>query len=213
VTDSGVGIPDELRERIFEPFFTTKPEGKGTGLGLSVVHVIVRQHGGYVDVDSVVGRGTTFRVYLPVSTAVPVRVEASAPRGRIGGHETILAVDDEPIVRQTLQRMLERAGYRVLTAASGTEALELVRERGDEIDLLITDVVMPRLGGRELSRLVRELRPNLPVLLTSGYAGDTETGGTTEGSPEILAKPYQIAELDRRVRALLDQRSGPRSSS
>ena len=159
--------------RIFEPFFTTKEPGKGTGLGLSMVHGVVRQHGGEIRVRSVVGGGTTFEIYLPQVEAAPDASGAQEAGARpAAGHETILVVEDEEDVRALAREVLERQGYKVIEAADGAQALGICETSGDLIDGILTDVVMPRMGGRELVDRVRATRPAMPVLYMSGYTED-----------------------------------------
>ena len=172
VTDTGVGMTAEVRERAFEPFFTTKGAHRGTGLGLSTVYGIVQQHGGMVHVYSELGEGTTFKVYLPadsrLATDVGDKIESLPPRGR----ETILLAEDEERVRRVLVQILERAGYRTIAAADGVEAIRLLREQPEPVHLVLLDVVMPGLGGPETWEQMRGLRSGLRVLFTSGYADD-----------------------------------------
>jgi signal transduction histidine kinase len=196
VTDDGPGIPDHILPRIFDPFFTTKPPSKGTGLGLSTVHRIVRQCEGAIDVDSRNG-GTVFRVYLPEKTEggpeEPCRPSSSA---RLDGRgRTVLLVEDEPAVRSVASRVLRRAGFRVLEAEDGEEALRHLA-RADAVDLLLTDLVMPAMGGAALAATVRQDRPALPVIFTSGYADDHPelAAGLPEGGC-FLPKPYSPADL------------------
>ncbi|HEU4763370.1 MAG TPA: PAS domain S-box protein [Gemmatimonadales bacterium] len=204
VTDTGVGIPPEVQPHIFEPFFTTKPVGEGSGLGLSTVYGIVRQSGGTIWVYSEPGHGTTFKLYFPRWTG---EAPLTAPLPRTDtprGAETILLVEDEPAIRRLMDRALRALGYRVLTAAEPKEALARLAEAGS-VDLLVSDVVMPGMGGRELADLIRRDRPTLRVLFISGYTADVvfQQGGdrTREG---FLAKPFTPADLATRVRELLD---------
>jgi two-component system, cell cycle sensor histidine kinase and response regulator CckA len=205
VKDSGVGIDAATRARIFEPFFTTKEPGKGTGLGLSTAYGIVTQSGGQILVDSTVGEGTTFRVYLPrVDTASTISgrftvEEATGP----SGHETVLLVEDDNDVREFVQDVLRAHGYCVLAAMDGPRALALIEQHGGSIDLLITDVIMPRMMGSEVAARVVALRPSIKVLYISGYPGDAIV---RQGVPEhaFVQKPFSVTLLARRVRALLD---------
>lgn len=205
VTDSGSGIPDELLERIFDPFFTTKEVGRGTGLGLSICYSIVKQHQGFIDVDTGVERGTTFRIYLPIAemseTADPAsEVAAGVP----GGEETLLLVEDDPSVRISSRLLLEEFGYRVIDTGDGAEALEVLGRRAGEINLILSDVVMPRMSGMELRTRVLQRWPKLPMLFTSGYTFDTlEEHGA--GDVEVIEKPAKPAELLLRIRELLDR--------
>ena len=207
VSDTGHGIPPEILPRIWEPFFTTKEPGKGTGLGLAVVHGIVEQAGGCALVTSEVGRGTTFKVFLP---SVEGRAAASRPvrgwRALPQGTETVLVVEDEAGVRALAVHVLAGCGYTVLDAADGEEALRLARQQPGRIELLVTDVVMPRLGGRELAAQLLARDPRLRILYLSGYADDAEVRlGVEQGEVGFLAKPFFPSELAHKVRQLLDR--------
>lgn len=214
VTDTGTGMPPEIRARLFEPFFTTKEEGKGTGLGLATSHGIVRQSGGHIAVYSEVGIGTTFRVFIPrTSEPLPAPVPVPARLGGVrGGTETILFVEDDPIVRQVGAMALTSLGYRVVEASHGAEALQKLAEArrvGDAPGrpaLLVTDVVMPEMGGPELARRMRETT-TIPVLYTSGYTHEAIARTTllSEDGAAFLAKPYSLALLAERVRQMLDE--------
>ena len=207
VSDTGVGMDEETQHRVFEPFFTTKPEGQGTGLGLATVYGIVKQSGGYIWLYSEPGRGTTLRAYLPrvdepAETARPVGPPAEAPRG----HETILVVEDTETLREVIRETLEERGYTVLLASNGEEALALARERDGPIDLLLTDVVMPKLGGGDLARLLSALRSGMRVLYMSGYTnGAISQHGVLGGGVMLLEKPFTGSTLARAVREALDR--------
>jgi two-component system, cell cycle sensor histidine kinase and response regulator CckA len=208
VTDTGCGMDREVQARIFEPFFTTKPVGQGTGLGLSTVYGIVKQSDGFVWAYSEPEQGTTFKVYLPQvgpgRSIGQLEDRAGAPRG---GTETILLVEDEPMVRGLASRGLREYGYRVLEAADGEQALRLANDFGPGIDLVISDLVMPLLGGRELGRQLAQLDPTLPVLYISGYTGDDvlRRGLMDPGAP-FQPKPFSAEGLAHRVREMLDAR-------
>ena len=208
VSDSGTGMPEEVKARLFEPFFTTKPAGKGTGLGLVTCQTIVRQSGGYIEVDTELDRGTTFRVYLPrVSqhgSAAPETATKDAPVPY--GTETLLIVEDEPAVRLLAQGVLQTFGYDVLVALNGQDALRVAREhQGQRIALVIADVVMPRMGGTELAAWLRALDPQLKVLFSSGYTEEAlAAAGTSSTGVDFLPKPYTPLGLARKVREMLD---------
>jgi CheY-like chemotaxis protein len=204
VRDTGQGMPPEVRERVFEPFFTTKQHG--TGLGLATVYGIARQHGGFVDVESEPGRGSAFHVFFPLAPASAVAVEAPerAPGPLPGGDETLLLVEDEDAVRHATRLLLERLGYRVLAARDGAEGLATAASFDGPIHLLVTDVVMPRMSGRELARAIVAHRPGLPVLYVSGYSREVVTGhGLLEPGLRLLQKPFDPMELAQAVRELL----------
>jgi signal transduction histidine kinase/CheY-like chemotaxis protein len=206
VSDTGTGIPHEIRSQIFEPFFTTKEQGKGTGLGLATVYGIVKQSGGYIEVDSEPGQGTTFRVYLPRLDAEPAPVDRSArPAAAAGGTETILLVEDEEGVRELARDILRASGYTVLEARNGPEALLLCERHQGPLDMLLTDVVMPRMSGRELAERLAPLRPDLSVLYMSGYTDDAVIRHSVLGAgTAFLQKPFTPAALVLRVRETLD---------
>ena len=206
VTDTGCGMNEEIVSQIFEPFFTTKEQGKGTGLGLSTVYGVIRQSKGTVTVYSEPGRGTTFKVYLPrVDSPSPKEKRRSGvPAAR--GNETILLVEDEETVRKIAERILRKTGYKVLTAANGGEALLLFEKHGEELDLLLTDVVMPNMSGRELAERLAAIQPGLKVLYTSGYTDNSIVHhGVLDPGTEFIGKPFAADELARKVRKVLDQ--------
>jgi CheY-like chemotaxis protein len=202
VTDTGSGISPDIMPRIFDPFFTTKEVGKGTGLGLPMVFGIVEQHNGWIDVQSELGRGTTFRLYLPASPAgttvvtPPPAEEASAPRPD-GEGRCILLVEDDPGVREYARKTLLRQGYRVLEAASGRQALPVWEQHRHEIDILFTDVVMPDgLNGLELAQRLQREKPSLRVIYASGYSAEVAGGDFTgRQGLDFIGKPYSPGEL------------------
>ncbi len=207
VADTGEGIAPENLNKIFEPFFTTKSVGKGTGLGLSTVYGIIKQTGGFIFVESAPGEGATFRVYLPVHTeAASEEKPATTPQATdLTGRGTILLVEDEDAVRMFAARALSNKGYRVLEAASGEEALALVRENAAEIDLLISDVVMPNMDGQTLVAEAKRIRPELRVIFISGYAEDVFKSGGDESTRNaaFLPKPFSLKQLAESVKAAL----------
>jgi two-component system cell cycle sensor histidine kinase/response regulator CckA len=207
VRDTGTGMSREVQERIFEPFFTTKGPGHGTGLGLSTVYGIVAQSGGQVFVTSEPGAGSTFTIYLPAHQADIDVAAARPPRAPArGGAETVLLVEDETLVRQLTHEILRRNGYRVLEAADGVEALAVVRDHAGHIDLMLTDVVMPRMSGHELVELARPVRPEMRILYVSGYSEEAiaRQGQLTKGI-ELLSKPFTPGVLTAKIRELLDR--------
>jgi len=207
VSDSGVGMDDSTRQKIFEPFFTTKPPGAGTGLGLSVIYGLVTEHEGFIDVRSEVGEGTTFDVYLPISedgaaAAALEREEVAA----VGGSETILLVDDDDSLSQAMKRVLERYGYSVLLAADGREALRTFRTRQGEIDLVVSDMVMPNMSGPDLYAAIWEEAPDTKFMFVSGYAPDyLEAKMDLHPTIPFLAKPWAVADLLAKLRDVLDR--------
>lgn len=206
VSDTGQGMDEHIRERIFEPFFTTKPEGKGTGLGLSTVYGIVQQSGATIAVDTALGRGTSFRICFPRTDA-----ELSAPKAaplRRGGSERLLLVEDDRSVRELAERIFRDRGYKVTVTAEGKEGLRAFAAAPDEIDLVITDLIMPGMSGRELVQALHQIRPELKALYMSGYTEDEIIRrGLHDPSVAFLHKPFTADELTDRVRSLLDART------
>jgi PAS domain S-box-containing protein len=202
VTDDGAGMDAETQARVFEPFFTTKELGKGTGLGLSTVYGILEQSGGHVRIHTSPGNGTCFEIYLPERTRAETADAAPASVCPVGGSETILLVEDETSVRDLTRRMLEESGYRVLSAASGRDALRLCTTNREHIDLILTDVVMPRMRGVEVARRVASIRPSMRVLFMSGYT-DNSIHADLAGSISFLQKPFTLDELLGAVRSAL----------
>ena len=208
IADTGTGIPPSILGKVFEPFFTTKEVGKGTGLGLSTVYGIVKQSGGFIFADSKVGEGTRFTIYLPVHRVEEEKESrrvAKPAEGELWGTGTILLVEDEPMVRTVAERALTRHGYKVLTANNGEEALEIV-DRGDEIALLISDVVMPLMDGPTMVRQARKTRPDLPILFMSGYAEEQLRKSIDIANVAFLPKPFSVKELAEAVRKALAEK-------
>jgi two-component system cell cycle sensor histidine kinase/response regulator CckA len=207
VSDTGCGMDSQTRERIFEPFFTTKELGKGTGLGLSTVYGIVKQSGGHLWVDSEVGRGTTFKLYLPhvnekVKESIPNVVQTDVPEG----WETVLLVEDEQVVRELACRMLREQGYNVLEASSGEQALRAAQEQaGQDIHLLLTDIVMPRMNGQDLAEQLIQTRPRIQILFMSGHTSRSrDHQDLLENGTPLIHKPFSLEGLARKVREVLD---------
>jgi len=212
VRDTGLGMDAEATRRIFEPFFTTKPDDKGTGLGLAIVYNVVKQCGGVIFVDSQPGEGTVFTIYLPRAHGAPEAPRRHASGFSAGGGETILLVEDEEGVRRLVRNMLARQGYRVLEAAGAEEALRLWEQAADRIDLLLTDVVMPGMSGRQLALRLLAARPELKVVYMSGYAGDAlGEQGVLAPDVVLIQKPFTPRLLLRRIREALGAQ--PRRSS
>jgi nitrogen-specific signal transduction histidine kinase/CheY-like chemotaxis protein len=207
VADTGHGMDAATRGRIFEPFFTTKEIGKGTGLGLATVHGIVEQSGGRIEVESEVGRGTVFRISFPTAAGTPRPADPPDPPAPHGGSESILLVEDEATVRELASRILRGAGYRVLAAANADEALTLSERAGSVVDLLLTDVVMPGMSGRELAEELARRRSFRAVIFMSGYTVDPLIVGVRASTEAgFLAKPFTPDDLLRIVREALDAR-------
>jgi two-component system cell cycle sensor histidine kinase/response regulator CckA len=208
VSDSGHGMPHETQARIFEPFFTTKDVGKGTGLGLSMVYGTMKQSGGFIFVDSEVGRGTTFCLYFPPGPAAPEAIGAGAPRARASGRhgeETLLIVEDEPAVRNLVASALRHDGYRLLLAGSAEEALTIADAHDGPIDLLLTDAMMPGKSGVELANMMTARRPGIPVIVMSGYTEETLSVPGLREPIALLQKPFTPRALRRRLREVLDR--------
>jgi CheY-like chemotaxis protein len=206
VTDTGTGIPAEIRERIFDPFFTTKPVGQGTGLGLANVRGIVKAHGGFISVASEVGQGSTFKLYLPAKTAGAVKEPESEPSALPAGRgETILVVDDEASVCNIAKQTLEMFGYHVLTAADGAKAVALCTQYRGRIQLMVTDMAMPIMDGAATIRAVRELDPKIRIIAASGNSVETSGTDTTYiRANAVLQKPYTAERLLKLIRQVLD---------
>ncbi|MBA3852762.1 MAG: hypothetical protein C0503_00015 [Gemmatimonas sp.] len=205
VTDTGIGMDKATQAKIFEPFFTTKETGRGTGLGLSTVYGIVKQTGGSIYVYSEVGKGTTFRIYLPITDEAAPEHPSGKTAAPTTGQETILVVEDEESIRMVARRVLQRAGYSVLEAESGVAALELLKQHDGPLDLVMTDLVMPGMGGIELAAELRKSRPALKLLFTSGYSAEAVSDQFMhEGDWNFISKPYGLKELAAEVRRVLD---------
>jgi CheY-like chemotaxis protein len=208
VTDTGVGIDRQTQEKMFEPFFTTKEVGKGTGLGLSMVYGIIERHGGYVSVESDAGRGAAFTLYLPLSDVREERREASLPEGAPGGRETVLLAEDDEAVRSLITSVLTSAGYTVIEAVDGEDAVRKFGEHRDAVELLLFDVVMPRKNGTDACREIREMSDGTRVVFMSGYLSEDARiqAICDEGNP-LIWKPVKPKDLLRVVRLALDAKS------
>jgi len=209
ITDAGIGMDDAVRKRIFEPFFTTKDRERGTGLGLASAYGIIRNHGGFIAVYSEKGKGSTFTIYIPASTSTP---EDEKPNDDeiVEGEGTVLLVDDEEMIRTVAEEMIRALGYEVITAEGGAEALTVFRERRDEIDIIILDLIMPKMGGSETFDRLREVDAGAKVLLSSGYGINGEASAIMKrGCNDFIQKPFSIHELSKKIKAVLtSDRSG-----
>ncbi|MCX7824811.1 MAG: PAS domain S-box protein [Verrucomicrobiae bacterium] len=204
VSDNGSGMDEATRARIFEPFFTTKRVGRGTGLGLTMVFAIVKGHKGFIEVDSAPGRGTTFRIRIPATDA-PAEPLTSTPADAPRGHETVLLVDDDLGVLDLTRVMLERSGYNVITARDAIEGFEIYNSRRDQIDLVVTDLIMPKVSGAEFVAQLRHVDPRLKIIIATGYAADAEALTKPGNRPNAtIQKPFRMAELAQIVRQVLD---------
>jgi CheY-like chemotaxis protein len=204
VSDTGIGMDDETLSHIWEPFFTTKGVGQGTGLGLSSVYGVVKQSNGNIWVYSEPGRGTTFKVYLPRAASTESATAPGVADTPQPGQGTILVAEDEAVVRDLLVVMLQQQGYRVLTTIDGQEALEILQLRGAEIDLIISDVVMPNVGGLEFVERAAEIKPGLPAVLISGYTANALPKGQAQNAI-YLEKPFTARQLGDVIHRALDQ--------
>jgi CheY-like chemotaxis protein len=208
VSDTGSGIPAEVLERIFEPFFTTKDIGKGTGLGLSMVYGVVKQHGGMIRVRSAAGQGATFEIDLPTADVASQAAEPTSLHSAFGGTETILVAEDDPLVRAAVVRVLTEAGYAVLSASDGEEAVRVFAEHSTAIALVLLDMIMPIMGGREAHRQIAEINPDTPVVYCTGYDSGLESLDAAEVARLwVLTKPVAPETLLNTLREVLDKGS------
>ncbi len=205
VSDTGLGMSDEVQRQIFEPFFTTKEIGKGTGLGLAICHGIVQQNGGHIQVHSQVGKGTVFSIYLPISLRQPEEPRKFIEQKVSVGSETILLVEDDEPVRAVAAEVLSSHGYKVLECAGGKEALQYARDYPDPINLLLTDMMMPQMTGHEVAEQFMQLRPDVPILFVSGYIGELPDSFVNKPNVRFLSKPYTLLHLTEAVRTSIDE--------
>jgi CheY-like chemotaxis protein len=208
VGDTGTGMTEDVKARLFEAFFTTKPKGKGTGLGLATCQSIVHHSGGFIDVRTEIGRGTTFNVYFPrVEQSIQVAATYSEHRPLPGGTETLMVVEDDPSLRQLACGILRDRGYQILMASNGQEALQVASaHKGPPIRLVLTDVVMPLMDGEVMAQWLKITYPDIKILFTSGYTDDSVTQqGVLDTGVEFLPKPYTPSVLVRKVRDLMDK--------
>lgn len=204
VTDNGTGMDEATKKKIFKPFFTTKKEGKGTGLGLSIVHRIINQHNGYINVYSELGKGTTFKIYLPLTTSEVEEKKSTELSTPIGGTETILLAEDDIDVRELTRAVLEEFGYTVIAAVNGEDAINKFMENKDEIHILLLDMVMPKKGGKEVYEEIKKIRPDIQVLFASGYPSDImHKKDICEQGLDFILKPVPPQELLRKLREIL----------
>jgi CheY-like chemotaxis protein len=203
VRDTGHGMPPAVLQRAFEPFFTTKPSGKGTGLGLSMVYGLVKQSGGSIRAASEPGRGTAIEIFLPLVAPPEPVAPAGPPAEPPPASARVLVVEDDPLVRSVVLRELSAQGYRVVEAPDGRAALELLGKVAEPFDLLITDLAMPRMDGRELAQRASAVRPGLPVLFMSGHPDETTRRELSEGEQRYLQKPFTAEELLARLEEML----------
>ncbi len=205
VTDTGTGMNEEVKKHIFEPFFTTKEVGKGTGMGLAMVYGVVKNHDGFITVDSEVGKGSTFTVYLPAQEDIEVHKETEGEKIAVSGRGTILIVDDEETVRNLLRDALSGLGYSIIEASNGKEAIEVFESKRDRIDLVILDLIMPLMGGEETLRRLKEITPDVKVLIVTGYGVDKTLQETLKeiGVTGFIHKPFNVADISESVRSAL----------
>ena len=205
VTDTGVGMDKETQQRIFEPFFTTKEMGRGTGLGLASVYGIIKNHGGYINVYSEKNEGTTFRIYLPVSEK-EISEENKLAEKALKFTGTLLLVDDEDIIIDVGEQMLKTLGYEVLVARGGNEAIEIYTNNRDKVDMVILDMIMPDMGGGETYDRLKEINPDIKVLLSSGYSINEKANGILgRGCNGFIEKPFDLRQLTKKIREILDK--------
>jgi PAS domain S-box-containing protein len=205
ILDTGIGMDESIRHQIFDPFFTTRDKDRGTGLGLASAYGIIKNHAGIITVDSQVGRGTKFNIYLPISEK---KAHRALPTGTVlvKGSETILLVEDEEMVSQVGQALLEKLGYRVIVARNGKQAVDTIKKKGDGIDLVILDLIMPEMGGDRAFDLIRKIQPAMPVILSSGYSLNGQANAIMRrGCNAFIQKPFTISELSQKVRKILDE--------
>jgi CheY-like chemotaxis protein len=204
VTDTGVGMDKQTQERIFDPFFTTKEMGRGTGLGLASAYGIVKNHNGFITVDSEKGKGATFKIFLP-SVEKEIEEEIAFSETVLTGRETVLLVDDEPMIIDVGREMLKKIGYEVLVATSAKSAIELYKTHQEEIDLVILDMVMPDMGGGETYNMLKDFDPDIKVLLSSGYSINGEATKILErGCNGFIQKPFTMVDFSQKIRGVLE---------
>ena len=205
VKDTGSGISPKIMDKIFEPYFTTKGVGEGTGLGLAVVHGIVKDHSGDITIDSEVGKGTTFHVFMPV-VEVELPLETKTHNDIPGGNEHILLVDDEKEIVDMIRTMLEKLGYKITTQTSSIEALEVFRNDPEKYDLVITDMTMPGMTGKDLAQKLMDIRPEIPIILCTGFSDQIDEQSARDLGIELfIMKPIMISKIAQAIRDILDK--------
>jgi len=208
VTDTGVGMDKTTQQHIFEPFFTTKEVGKGTGLGLAMVYGTIKQHDGVITVESEIGKGTTFRIYLPLADTTRQRDDEKIMNMLHSGKETILLAEDDVVVRKVTKALLEDMGYKVLEAVDGEHAVKLYRDNIDTIQLVISDMIMPKLSGKDVYEELTKIRPDVKIIFISGYTADIlEQKGIEQGKLNFVSKPLKPDTLSRKIREVLDEQT------
>jgi len=210
IADTGTGMDAQTLEHIFEPFFTTKEVGKGTGLGLATVYGIVKQHNGIIDVESELGSGSRFHVYLPVGTGVMEAREKKSSAPACRGSETVLVAEDNDDLREAAREMIEALGYRVLLAHDGEEAVQLFADNSSNVDIVLLDIVMPRLHGPDAYQRILAIKPGVPAIFSTGYAGEADSiAASSQGGASVLQKPFSTIALGQKIREVLDSRRPP----
>ncbi|MDH5203081.1 MAG: ATP-binding protein, partial [Nitrospirota bacterium] len=206
ITDTGVGMEERTKEKVFEPFFTTKEKGKSTGLGLSMVYGTIKQHNGYINVYSELGKGTTFKIYLPITEEKPIEVtKPTEPRMIIRGTEIILYAEDDAHVREFTKSVLEEFGYTIIDAVNGEDAIKKFMEHKDKIEILLLDVIMPKKDGREVYEEISKIKSDIKALFISGYIANTrDVEWALEKKLPVVLKPILPIELMRNIRKTLD---------
>jgi len=205
VTDTGVGMDEDTQQRIFDPFFTTKEMGRGTGLGLASAYGIIKNHGGFINVYSEKGEGTTFNIYLPASEKEIIE-EKKLSKDVLRGSETVLLVDDENMIIDVGEQLLEKMGYMVLIARNGKEAIDTYEKNKDEIDIVILDMIMPDMSGGDTFDRMKEIKSGMKVLLSSGYSVNEQATEILErGCDGFIQKPFNMKQLSRKLREILDK--------
>jgi CheY-like chemotaxis protein len=206
VTDTGTGMDKDMQQKIFDPFFTTKEVSKGAGLGLASAYGIIKNHGGFINVNSEIGKGSTFYIYLPASGKKLIK-EEKLPLETIKGKETVLLVDDQELIIDVGQQLLKKLGYKVLTARGGQEATEVYKKNKDRIGLVLLDMVMPGMGGEETYEVLKKIDPDIKVLVSSGYSLEGKAQLLLErGCNGFIQKPFKMDKLSQKIRGILDNK-------